>query len=240
MHARPSRILLVGASGTLGQALALGLARRGAELVLMGRRLRVLEQVYDQVKAAGAPDPAIFPLDLESAGTVEMDKLAETLDREIGGLDGLIIASGRLSGLYPVAQHDPQEWLRTLHINLSGPFLLLQTLLPMLAESRGYAALMLADPAYCGRAYWGAYGAAQAGLRQLVATAAAECEQTGPRVLGMTLPPFRGSMRKLIYPGELGEQLPEAAAVARAVLAAIDAPGQGLRSIDLSASEPVA
>lgn len=240
MSTRPSRILLVGASGTLGQQLAHGLGRRGAELVLMGRRLRVLEQVYDQVKAAGAPDPAIFPLDLESAGTIEMDQLAETLERELGGLDGLIIASGRLSGLYPVAQHDPQEWLRTLHVNLSGPFLLLQTLLPMLADSRGYAALMLADPDYCGRAYWGAYGAAQAGLRQLVTSAAAECEQTGPRVIGLTLPAFRGSMRKLIYPGELGEQLPTAADVAAAVLSAIDAPGQGLRPIVLPAPEPAA
>lgn len=240
MDARPSRILLVGASGTLGQALALGLARRGAELVLMGRRLRVLDQVYDQVKAAGAPDPAIFPLDLESAGTTEMDELAETLGRELGGLDGLIIASGRLSGLYPVAQHDPQEWLRTLHVNLSAPFLLLQTLLPMLAESRGYAAVMLADPAYCGRAYWGAYGAAQAGLRQLVASAADECEQLGPRILGLTLPAFRGSMRKLIYPGEVGDQLPDASSIAAAVLAALDTPGQGLRSIDLSVTESAA
>lgn len=234
---RPPRILLVGASGTLGQQLALGLASRGAELVLMGRRLRVLDQVYDQVKAAGAPDPAIFPLDLESAGTTEMDTLAETLQRELGGLDGLIIASGRLSGLYPVAQHDPQEWLRTLHVNLSAPFLLLQTLLPLLAESRGYAALMLADPAYCGRAYWGAYGAAQAGLRQLVAAAAAECEQTGPRVLGLTLPAFRGSMRKLIYPGEVADQLPEAAQVAQAVLAVLDRELHGLQPI---AMEPAA
>ncbi len=230
---RPPRILLVGASGTLGQQLALGLARRGAELVLMGRRLRVLDQVYDQVKAAGAPDPAIFPLDLESAGTTEMDTLAETLQRELGGLDGLIITSGRLSGLYPVAQHDPQEWLRTLHVNLSAPFLLLQTLLPMLAESRGYAALMLADPAYCGRAYWGAYGAAQAGLRQLVASAAAECEQTGPRLLGLTLPAFRGSMRKLIYPGEVADQLPEAAQVAQAVLAVLDRGVHGLQDISV-------
>lgn len=233
---RPPRLLLVGASGTLGQALAQTLAQRGAELVLMGRRLRVLDQVYDQVKAAGAPDPAIFPLDLESAGTTEMDELAETLERELGGLDGLIIASGRLSGLYPVAQHDPQEWLRTLHVNLSAPFLLLQTLMPMLAESRGYAAMMLADPAYCGRAYWGAYGVAQAGLRQLVASAAAECEQTGPRVLGLTLPAFRGSMRKLIYPGELGEQLPEAVQVARAVLAAIERGATGLQSVAVEAA----
>lgn len=233
---RPPRILLVGASGTLGQQLALGLASRGAELVLMGRRLRVLDQVYDQVKAAGAPDPAIFPLDLESAGTTEMDTLAETLQRELGGLDGLIIASGRLSGLYPVAQHDPQEWLRTLHVNLSAPFLLLQTLLPLLAESRGYAALMLADPAYCGRAYWGAYGAAQAGLRQLVAAAAAECEQTGPRVLGLTLPAFRGSMRKLIYPGEVADQLPEAAQVAQAVLAVLDRELHGLQRIAMESA----
>lgn len=233
---RPPRILLVGASGTLGQQLALGLASRGAELVLMGRRLRVLDQVYDQVKAAGAPDPAIFPLDLESAGTTEMDTLAETLQRELGGLDGLIIASGRLSGLYPVAQHDPQEWLRTLHVNLSAPFLLLQTLLPLLAESRGYAALMLADPAYCGRAYWGAYGAAQAGLRQLVAAAAAECEQTGPRVLGLTLPAFRGSMRKLIYPGEVADQLPEAAQVAQAVLAVLDRELHGLQPIAMESA----
>jgi len=59
--------LITGASGCLGGVAARTLSLEGATVVLMGRNIKKLESVYDALEAAGAPKPAIYPLDLEGA-----------------------------------------------------------------------------------------------------------------------------------------------------------------------------
>ena len=62
-------VLITGATGGLGQALARAIARSGATVVLHGRIVRKLEALYDALLADGAPLPAILPLDFETADT---------------------------------------------------------------------------------------------------------------------------------------------------------------------------
>lgn len=58
-------VLVTGAGGGLGRATALAAAQAGANVVLLGRKVRVLERLYDELEAHGGPTPAIYPLDLE-------------------------------------------------------------------------------------------------------------------------------------------------------------------------------
>ena len=60
-------VLITGASGGLGRALALDCAKRGATVVLHGRVVRKLEALYDEIVADGGPEPTILPLDLATA-----------------------------------------------------------------------------------------------------------------------------------------------------------------------------
>src|SRR5688572_12923835 len=60
-------VLVTGACGGFGTAAAHAAARAGATVVLLGRRVRALEKLYDALEAAGAPKPAIYPLNLEGA-----------------------------------------------------------------------------------------------------------------------------------------------------------------------------
>ena len=60
-------ILVTGAGDGLGKAAALALAEHGATVVLLGRKVRPLERVYDAIEQAGGPQPAIYPLNLEGA-----------------------------------------------------------------------------------------------------------------------------------------------------------------------------
>ncbi|HBM28877.1 MAG TPA: YciK family oxidoreductase, partial [Halomonas sp.] len=55
-------VLVTGAGDGIGRAAALTYARHGATVVLLGRTIAKLERVYDEIEAAGGPQPAIFPL----------------------------------------------------------------------------------------------------------------------------------------------------------------------------------
>ncbi|PXA09673.1 SDR family NAD(P)-dependent oxidoreductase, partial [Staphylococcus pseudintermedius] len=60
-------VLVTGAYGGLGSAVARAAARAGATVVITGKRKRQLEQLYDAMVAEGLPEPVIHPLDREAA-----------------------------------------------------------------------------------------------------------------------------------------------------------------------------
>lgn len=59
-------VLITGAAGGLGSAAAQACASAGATVVLLGRKLRPLERIYDAVAKLG-PEPLLYPLDLAGA-----------------------------------------------------------------------------------------------------------------------------------------------------------------------------
>lgn len=82
------RILLVtGAGDGIGRTAAIDYARHGATVILLGRTTAKLEKVYDEIEAAGGPQPAIFPLNFEGATLKDYHDMAEALDKEFGRLD---------------------------------------------------------------------------------------------------------------------------------------------------------
>ena len=81
-------ILITGAGGGLGRALAVESARAGASVILSGRNAAKLDLVYDEIEKLGAPQPAIAALDLAAATAADYDNLAKTIDDEFGKLDG--------------------------------------------------------------------------------------------------------------------------------------------------------
>jgi NAD(P)-dependent dehydrogenase (short-subunit alcohol dehydrogenase family) len=58
-------ILITGIGEGIGRAAARRLAGYGATVILLGRTIRKLEQVYDDIEQAGGPKPAIYPMNLE-------------------------------------------------------------------------------------------------------------------------------------------------------------------------------
>ena len=61
-------ILITGAGDGIGKAAALSTALQlGARVILAGRTVAKLEQVFDHIVAAGGAEPVIYPVDLEGA-----------------------------------------------------------------------------------------------------------------------------------------------------------------------------
>ncbi|NOX91130.1 MAG: SDR family NAD(P)-dependent oxidoreductase [Gammaproteobacteria bacterium] len=216
-----SRVILVtGASGAIGGAVAKALAAQGASVVLMGRSLIPLEKIYDAIVAAGHPQPAICPLDFATTTLEDFQQAARMIRQEFGRLDGLLHAAATLGSLTPVEHFDAELWSRVLQVNLTAPLLLTRACLPLLKAAPDAAILFsTSEVGQRGRAYWGAYGAAQAGIENLSQTLADELEtNTAVRVNSIDPGPVRSRLRALAYPGENPNTLPDAETVIPAYL----------------------
>jgi NAD(P)-dependent dehydrogenase (short-subunit alcohol dehydrogenase family) len=228
--------LIVGASGGLGRASALAAGRAGAMVVLLGRKVAPLEKVYDEIALLGCAQPAIYPLDLAGATPRDYADLAATIERECGRLDGIVHAAAHFDGLQPAAGIAPEEWIRSLHVNVSAPFLLTQACAPLLQRAVDAAVVfVLDDPQRMGRAYWGGYGVAKHALDGLACILHEEWENTPVRVHALLPPPMRTALRRAAYYGENTQELllPDTTAKAIVYLLSADgAPARG-RVLDL-------
>lgn len=210
-------VLVTGACGGLGSAVARAAARAGATVVITGKRQRQLEQLYDAMRAEGLTEPVIHPLDLELATPRDYTALADGLTRDFGRLDGLVHAAASFGGLTPLSVHKPDDWLRTLHVNVSAPFALTQACLPLLNDAADAAVVfVLDDPELLRRAHWGGYGVSKAALERYVEILHEENDRGSLRVHALLPAPMRTTLRRQAYFGEdsLRHALPDASAEA--------------------------
>ncbi|WP_163312395.1 SDR family NAD(P)-dependent oxidoreductase, partial [Enterobacter cloacae] len=59
-------------------------------VLLLGKTEEYLNEVYDAIEAAGHPQPAVIPFNLETAQPHQFEELAATLEKEFGRIDGLL------------------------------------------------------------------------------------------------------------------------------------------------------
>lgn len=214
-------ILVTGAYGGLGAAVARAVSRAGATVVITGRRKRQLEQLYDAMVSEGLSEPVIHPLDMEVATPRDYEALADGLERDFGRLDGIVHAAASFNGLTPLAVHKPDDWLRAMHVNVSAPFALTQACMPLLTQAQDSAVvLVLDDPALMQRAHWGGYGVSKAALERFVEILHQETEKTPLRAHALLPAPMRTTLRRAAYFGEdtTIQPLPDATAAAAVYL----------------------
>ena len=231
-------ILVTGAGDGIGRATALACARAGATLVLLGKTISKLEAVYDEIESCGAPQPAIYPMNLEAASVRDHEDLAATLEREFGRLDGLVHNAAMLGPLSPIAHYDVESWFRVLQVNLNAPFLLTRALLGLLNASQDASVVFLSDRVgRRGRAYWGAYGVSKAGIEALMQILADELEENTPiRVNSYAPGAVRTGLRRNAYPAEDPDRNPEPEAVVGPLLYLLGPESRGItgRQFDIA------
>lgn len=202
-------ILVTGAGDGIGRAAALSFARHGATVILLGRTIAKLEKVYDEIEAAGGPQPAIFPLNFEGAVLKDYHDMAETLNKEFGRLDGILHNAGLLGRITPFEQYNPELWDQVMQVNINGPIWMTQALLPLLKSAEDASVVFTSSGVgRKGRAYWGAYAVSKFATEGFVEVLADELEHLGNvRVNSLNPGATRTQMRKQAYPGELAESL---------------------------------
>jgi len=223
-------ILITGAAGGIGQAVAMDMAAQGATTILLDRDVAGLEQTYDSIVAAGHPEPALYPMDLQGAEPDDYTQLAATLADEFGHLDGLVHNAAQLGALVPFANYDNELWFQNLQANLNAPYLLTTACLGLLNASEDASIVFTSDAVgRKGKAYWGAYGVSKAGMEIFMQTLAEELESnTSIRVNSLDPGPVHTALRRIAYPAEDSSQLRSPADVTRAFLYLIGPESRGI------------
>lgn len=236
-------ILVTGAYGGLGGAVARAAMRSGATVVITGKRKRQLEKMFDVLREEGLGEAVIHPLDMEAATPKDYSALADGLERDFGRLDGIVHCAASFAGLTPIAMHRPDDWLRAMHVNVNAPFALTQACMPLLTQASDSAAVFVLDaPELLQRAHWGGYGVSKAALERFVAILHEETDESALRVHALLPAPMRTALRRLAYFGEDIMQQPTPDATAEAAVYLLSA--QALRArgavLDLRADQPSA
>ena len=196
-------ILVTGANRGLGLAITMDLSKAGATVIMLGRDLGSLEYAYDAVVDKGFQEPILYPLDLEGATPENYQSLQDDIFNQFEKLDGLIHNAAILGTMMPIDQYDIKSWYSTLQINLNGPFMMTQFLIPLLNKSDDARILFLsAEQGREAKAYWGAYGVSKFAVEGFAKTLSEELEKTNIRVNTLDPGVMRTEMRRASHPAE--------------------------------------
>lgn len=197
-------ILVTGAGDGIGREAALHFAKHGATVVLLGRTLAKLEQVYDEIEQHQFPQAAIYPMNFEGSTEHDYEAMRDIIKNEFGRLDGLLHNAALLGPRTPIKNYNLEDWNKVFQVNTLAPFALTKSLMPLL-ENAQHASIVFTGSGVglAGAAYWGAYAASKAANENLVQTFADELEGTGQvRVNSINPGPVRTRMRAAAYPAE--------------------------------------
>ncbi len=232
-------ILVTGASDGIGRVAAKTYAKHGATVILLGRDLKKLEQVYDEIEADGGAQPAIIPMNFSSAIPTEYEQLAINIEQEFGRLDGILHSAGILGDLTPLEMYDPNTWDEVMKVNLRAPFMLTQHLLPLLKRAPEASVIFMSSSVgRKARAFWGAYAVAKAGIENLTVLFADELANTSHvRVNCINPQGTRTPMRAKAYPAEDPSNVPPAEQIMPLFLFLMGAESVGVNGKSLDARD---
>ena len=168
--------LVTGASRGIGRAVALALAEQNIHILLLARTQGGLEEVYDEIVNAGGEATGV-PMDLTDYEAI--DRLGGVIAERWRKLDIFVGNAGILGPISPVAHMKPDEFEKTLAVNVTANARLIRALEPLLlASDNGRAVFLTSGAAYSTKPFWGAYSTSKAALDALVKSWANEQKNT--------------------------------------------------------------
>jgi NADP-dependent 3-hydroxy acid dehydrogenase YdfG len=213
--------LITGASGDIGGAIARQFAAQGATLALVGRKATVLNALAERFHERAL----CYPVDFSRDSDVET--LARRVLTDVSRLDFLVHAAGAIS-IGPVEALSVDHLDLQYRVNVRAPYLLTQTLLPLLKRSLGEIVFINSSVWLNARSGLAQYAASKYALKALADSVRDEVKRDGVRVLNIFPGRTAGSLQEAIHtskgkPYEPDRMLqPED--VAAAVLAALRLP----------------
>ena len=209
--------LVTGASRGLGRAIALVLANEGAHIVATARTQGGLEELDDEIRAAGS-SATLVPIDIKDYPAI--DRLGAAIFERWKKLDILIGNAGVLGAVTPMAHLEPKVFDDVMAVNVTANYRLIRSMDPLLRMApHGRAIFVTSGAATSFTPFWGVYATSKAALEAIVKTYAAETATTTVRANLFSPGPTRTGMRAKAMPGEDPMTLPHPDQVAAQIMA---------------------
>jgi NADP-dependent 3-hydroxy acid dehydrogenase YdfG len=210
--------VVTGAGSGIGKAIALALGDCGATLILVGRRLALLEDVAAEAAARSAK-AYCSPTDV--SGQTSILNFTQSFARDFGRLDILVHSAGAVR-MGNVADAPADDFDLLFRTNVLGPYILTQALLPHLRQQRGQIVFINSSVSMAPRAGVSQYAATKSALKALADSLRAEVNADGIRVLsvypGRTATPTQEHLHALEGKTYRAERLLQSGDVAQAVI----------------------
>ncbi|MGD2142907.1 MAG: SDR family NAD(P)-dependent oxidoreductase [Anaerolineae bacterium] len=170
-------VLIGGATGALGSAIAREFAKTEALLALTSRSEKELKQLADGL---GLPDERVFVSAVDATDSESVDRLVSSVVERFDGLDVLLNTVGGWGGGKTVEETPVDQWEWMLTLNLRSAFLITRAVLPYMLEA-GWGRIIhtSSKTAVEPRAKQVGYAVAKMGVITLTETVAAEVKGTG-------------------------------------------------------------
>jgi meso-butanediol dehydrogenase/(S,S)-butanediol dehydrogenase/diacetyl reductase len=169
--------VVTGAAGGIGRATAVRLGAEGAQVLCLDIQGELAETTAKDIVAAGGQ--AIGqPCDVTDSAAADA-AVARAVDA-FGRLDALCNVAGIGKAAHTHEETD-ENWLRTLDVNLNGPFYMCRAALPHLIEQQGAIVNVASTAGIIGQAYQVAYCASKHGVVGLTKSLAIEYGRKGLR-----------------------------------------------------------
>jgi NAD(P)-dependent dehydrogenase (short-subunit alcohol dehydrogenase family) len=174
---RGQHAFVTGASRGIGAAIARELAEAGANLSITGRDTDALDSVRAEIVEATGVDVCPYAFDVTDAEAIS--RIVEEASGVLGPVSILVNNAGAATSA-PFMKTDLARWQSLLDINLTGPFLLTQAVLPaMLAAKSGRVINVASTAGMIGYSYVAPYVASKHGVIGLTKALATEYAKSG-------------------------------------------------------------
>ncbi|MET1415104.1 SDR family NAD(P)-dependent oxidoreductase [Roseibium sp. HPY-6] len=213
--------LVTGASRGIGYHLARRLGERGAHVIAVARTVGGLEDLDDEIKAAGG-QTTLVPVDLTDFDA--LDRLGAAIFERWKKLDILVGNAGMLGVLSPLGHISPKDFEKVMAVNVTANWRLIRSLDPLLRQSdAGRALFLTAVQAQTRTAFWGLQSISKSAVEAMVKTWANESLQTAMKINLADPGPTRTGLRAKAMPGETPENLPHPAEIADELVELVNA-----------------
>lgn len=164
--------LITGGGRGIGKAVAMAYAREGAKLALCARTGSELEHTVNEIQALKAECKG-WSCDVSLEEPVR-DLIASVM-KVFGRIDVLVNNAGVMTRPVPIAELEVKKWDYTIAVNLRGPFLVTQAVLPIMMKQKSGSIINVSSS--IGRSAYAnfiAYATSKWGLEGFTQTLAAE------------------------------------------------------------------
>lgn len=177
--------LVTGGGSGIGKGIAEGLAKAGANVMIIGRNADRLSATADEINAA-AP---LGSVRYEPADVTNEDQIAAVVDAATawtGRLHGAVHCAGGSQTIGPITQMDSEGWRATVDLNINGSMYVLKHAARQMVRGGGGSFVGISSIASSNTHRWfGPYGVTKSGLDHLLQLAADELGASWVRVNGI-------------------------------------------------------